>query len=90
MISIGDVLLAIGIFWAIVYSMTRAEAPSRSALALGASDDAAPGDRHAAAPPAPPTPMRSVIPAEVSEAGAEMAGMRRQSPYLRLFGNRNF
>ena len=30
-ISIGDVLLAMGIFWAIVYSMTRAEAP----LAVG-------------------------------------------------------
>ena len=30
------------------------------------------------------------IPAEVSEAGAELAGMQRQSPYLRLFANRNF
>jgi MFS family permease len=30
------------------------------------------------------------IPAEVSEAGAQAAGLRRQSPYLRLVGNRNF
>ena len=30
------------------------------------------------------------IPADLSEAGAEAAGLRRQSPYLRLFANRNF
>src|SRR5687768_3851025 len=34
-VSIGDVLLALGIFWAIVYSMTRADAPSRRGFALG-------------------------------------------------------
>ena len=34
-VSIGDVLLALGIFWAIVYSMTRADAPSRGAYAIG-------------------------------------------------------
>ncbi|MGH2358039.1 MAG: DUF5317 family protein, partial [Candidatus Limnocylindria bacterium] len=35
-VSIGDVVLAIGIFWAIVYSMTRPDAPSRAARAFGA------------------------------------------------------
>ncbi len=33
--SIGDVLLAIGIFWAIVYAMTRADAPLRGSLVGG-------------------------------------------------------
>ena len=88
-ISIGDVLLALGIFWAIVYSMTRVNAPARGALALGASSTlrpaiATPGTAGATYADA------GRIPAEVSEAGAEVAGLRRQSPYLRLFGNRNF
>jgi MFS family permease len=88
-VSIGDVLLAIGIFWAIVYSMTRAEAPSRSALAIGTTTvlrpaTATPGTAGA------PFAEGGTIPAEVSEAGAEAAGLRRQSPYLRLFRNRNF
>ena len=34
-VSIGDTLLAVGIFWAIVYSMTRSEAPTRAAFTLG-------------------------------------------------------
>jgi MFS transporter, DHA3 family, macrolide efflux protein len=88
-ISIGDVLLALGIFWAIVYSMTRVGAPSRGAMALGASSTlrpaiATPGTAGATYADA------ARIPAEVSEAGADLAGMRRQSPYLRLVGNRNF
>jgi len=88
-VSIGDVLLALGIFWAVVYSMTRVNAPSRQGLALGASSTLR---------PAISTPGTAgatyadggVIPAEVSDVGAEMTGMRRQSPYLRLFANRNF
>jgi MFS family permease len=88
-ISIGDVLLALGIFWAIVYSMTRAEAPARSALALGpaslqgavAGGAGMVGTTFADA---------EIIPGEVSRAGAEVAGIRRQSPYLRLVRNRNF
>ncbi len=88
-VSIGDVLLALGVFWAIVYSMTRAEAPSRSALALGAPNMLRPAISTPGAAGATYADA-STIPAEVSEAGAEMAGMRRQSPYLRLFGNRNF
>ena len=88
-VSIGDVLLAFGIFWAIVYSMVRVDTPSRSALAIGATRimrpaTATPGTAGAAYAEA------GTIPAEVSEAGAEVAGMRRQSPYLRLFANRNF
>ena len=88
-VSIGDILLALGIFWAIVYSMTRVGAPSRGSLALGAPAilrpaTVTPGTAGAAYADA------GEIPAEVSEAGAELAGMRRQSPYLRLFANRNF
>jgi DHA3 family macrolide efflux protein-like MFS transporter len=88
-VSIGDVLLAMGIFWAIVFSMTRSDVPSRSALAFASP---------AVLRPAVSTPGTAgasyadaeMIPAEVSEAGAEAAGMRRQSPYLRLIRNRNF
>ncbi len=36
-VSIGDVLLAFGIFWAIVYSMTRPDAPLRPSFAFGPS-----------------------------------------------------
>ncbi len=85
-VSIGDVLLALGIFWAIVYSMTRAEAPSRRALALGQSPAGAStagtfqtGLAYADA---------SSIPAEAGAGGAG-AG-RAQSPYLLLVRNRNF
>jgi MFS family permease len=88
-VSIGDVLLALGIFWAIVYSMTRADAPTRSALAFGQSTLLRPaavatgtsGSTYADA---------AVIPADMSEAQAEAAGVRRESPYLRLVRNRNF
>ncbi len=88
-ISIGDVLLALGIFWAIVYSMTRAEAPSRSALAVGGSQLVRPGTAGAAVLGVGYSEGQRV-PAELSAAGAEIAGLRRQSPYLRLIRNRNF
>jgi hypothetical protein len=88
-ISIGDVLLALGIFWAIVYSMTRANAPARSSMALGASAMIRPGAAGAAAI-GMPYADGSRIPAEMSREEAERAGVRRQSPYLRLFLNRNF
>lgn len=87
-ISIGDVLLALGIFWAIVYSMTRAEAPTRSAYALGGGllrpATAAMGTSGA------PYAEGSRIVGEMTEAQAEVAGVRRQSPYLRLARNRNY
>ena len=88
-ISIGDVLLALGIFWAIVNSMTRTDAPSRGALALGTTTVLRPATMTPGTAGAVYAEARE-IPAEVSEAGAELAGMRRQSPYLRLFANRNF
>ena len=88
-ISIGDVLLALGIFWAIVFSMTRANAPSRGAWALGGTTvlraaASATGSAGAA------YVDTERIPAEMSGAQADEAGVRRQSPYLRLVRNRNF
>ena len=88
-VSVGDLLLALGIFWAIVYSMTRTGAPSRGALALGGTTVLRPATATPGTAGAVYAEARE-IPAEVSEAGAAMAGMRRQSPYLRLFANRNF
>ncbi|MBA2263207.1 MAG: MFS transporter [Chloroflexi bacterium] len=88
-VSIGDVLLALGIFWAIVYSMTRADAPARSSLAFGASPVVRPGATGAAALGMPYADAGR-IPAEMSHEEAERAGVRRQSPYLRLVRNRNF
>lgn len=87
-ISIGDVLLALGIFWAIVYSMTRADAPTRSTYALGGGllrpATAAMGTSGA------PYAESSRIVGDMTEAQAEVAGVRRQSPYLRLARNRNY
>ncbi len=88
-VSLGDILLALGIFWAIVYSMIRVNAPSRGAYAIGPTTilraaTATPGTAGAA------YAESGSIPADLSEAGAEAAGLRRQSPYLRLFANRNF
>ena len=88
-VSIGDVILAIGIFWAIVYSMTRPDAPTRGTYVFGAV---------ARARPAPTATMAtgatyaepSRIAGEMTAAEAADAGIRRQSPYLRLVGNRNF
>ena len=51
-VSLGDLLLALGIFWAIVYAMTRSDAPTRSALALGGTSVLMP------AIAAPAMPMR--------------------------------
>ena len=88
-VSIGDVLLALGIFWAIVYSMTRAGAPSRGALALGQSPmrQSTAGTFQAGLAYAD----ASSIPAEAGTAvSGEGAQPRAQSPYLRLVRNRNF
>ncbi|MGQ0607993.1 MAG: MFS transporter [Chloroflexota bacterium] len=89
-VSIGDVLLALGIFWAIVYSMTRADAPSRSALAIG------PGamTRQSAAGTFQTGLAYADASAIPANAGAPVAAdakvPRAQSPYLRLVRNRNF
>jgi MFS family permease len=88
-VSIGDMLLALGIFWAIVYSMTRVGAPSRAALALGQSPirQSTAGTFQAGIAYG----GASAIPADAGTAlpaGAELP--RAQSPYLRLVRNRNF
>ena len=88
-VSIGDVLLAIGIFWAIVYSMTRAGAPARAGVAIGQSTLLRPA-AVATGTAGSAYVDAAVIPAEMSEAQAEAAGVRRESPYLRLVRNRNF
>jgi MFS family permease len=88
-VSIGDVLLAVGIFWAIVYSMTRAEAPARGAYAI-AANPVARSTGAATASAGFPYAEAERIPAEASAEEAEEAGVRRQSPYLRLVRNRNF
>ena len=88
-VSIGDVLLALGIFWAIVYSMTRAEAPSRSGYALGTNPVLRPAASAMVAAGVPYADSGR-IPADMTEAQAEEAGVRRQSPYLRIIRNRNF
>jgi MFS family permease len=91
-VSIGDTLLAVGIFWAIVYSMTRPNAPMRAAYTLGLR----PGDPFANASAFPGGQAQSVgsMPAL---AGATASGAvvavpeeRAQSPYLALVRNRNF
>lgn len=95
-ISVGDVLLWLGIVWAIAAAMTRREAPSRVSTALGTS---------------PPRPMpagefqlgvayATAVPLAV-EALPELPGPgigvslpeeeeEAQSPYLRLATNRNY
>lgn len=88
-VSIGDVLLALGIFWAIVYSMTRADAPTRSAPSFGGSTIVGPGAAGTAVLEMPHANAGG-IPAEMSQEEAERTGVRRQSPYLRLVRNRNF
>ena len=101
-VSIGDVLLALGIFWAIVSSMTRPNAPSRATVALPATQPrpTAGGEfqsgvafagafatPHAAAA----GPMVAVpSPAFPAAGGAALPQPRAQSPYLRLARNGNF
>ena len=97
-VSIGDTLLAVGIFWAIVYSMTRSDAPTRAAFTLGLR----PGDPFANASAFPGGQAQAVgsMPALVAAgagagAVATVGGIaihveRPQSPYLALVRNRNF
>lgn len=100
-ISIGDILLSLGIFWAIVYSMTRPEAPLRPGLAFATR----PGDPFpsailasatAGAAPALTAPSVGGVAAAAAGAiprvaipGAEEEE-RPQSPYLALVRNRSF
>lgn len=93
-VSIGDVLLAVGIFWAIVYSMTRSEAPTRAAFTLGlrpsdpfANASAFPGGQAQAFGS---TPALAVAAAGAGAGAAAIPGARAQSPYLALVRNRSF
>jgi DHA3 family macrolide efflux protein-like MFS transporter len=93
-VSIGDVLLAVGIFWAIVYSMTRSEAPTRAAFTLGlrpsdpfANASAFPGGQAQAIGS---TPALAVAIAGAGGGAAAIPGARAQSPYLALVRNRSF
>ena len=104
-ISIGDVLLALGIFWAIVYSMTRPDAPLRAGITFATR----PGDPFPAPVPAlagaANAPNVAAMTAAVAAAPPLAAGgavttaipaapaieeERPQSPYLALVRNRNF
>ena len=91
-VSIGDTLLAVGIFWAIVYSMTRSEAPTRAAFTLGlrpgnpfANASAFPGGQAQAV-----GSMPALAAAGATVGGVAIPGERPQSPYLALVRNRNF
>jgi DHA3 family macrolide efflux protein-like MFS transporter len=91
-VSIGDTLLAVGIFWAIVYSMTRPNAPTRAAYTLGLR----PTDPFANASTFPGGQAQSVgstpALAALAAGGTTVAipGERAESPYLALVRNRNF
>jgi MFS family permease len=95
-VSIGDTLVALGIFWAIVYTMTRANAPTRRAYTIGLR----PTDpfAHASAFPGGQAQAVGTMPA-LAAAGATASAAagtlaipteRAQSPYLALVRNRNF
>jgi MFS family permease len=79
-VSIGDLLLAIGIFWTIVYSMTRPEAPLRPGFTFGPR----PGD------PFPAAVVAGTVPAPMPAQPIAPPRVRPQSAYLALVRNRNF
>jgi MFS family permease len=105
-VSIGDLLLALGIFWAIVSSMTRPNTRWRPALRIGAPAALRPsagGEFQAGLAYAPTFGSGPMTPAAAGAgAGAGAAVIppggvafpapvgRAQSPYLRLARNTNF
>lgn len=101
-VSIGDVLLAMGIFSAIVYSMTRPEAPLRASFVLGptplrpTSASEFQAGLAFSGPPAgtvsAPTAFPSIRPMPATPAAEAQPErpVRAQSPYLRLARNHNF
>ena len=97
-VSIGDLLLAMGIFWAIVYSMTRADAPERAVSTVPPRrDDPFPAatlatSTAAAGQTVPPLPAPSLVVATAAATVGAPAvrAERAQSPYLALIRNRNF
>lgn len=85
-VSIGDVLLALGIVWAIVSAMTRPNAPVRAGMQLGPGPmRATPADQFSSGVGYAQTDAIAAPAVEV----ARPAG-RAQSPYLVLARNRNF
>jgi MFS transporter, DHA3 family, macrolide efflux protein len=93
-VSIGDILLAVGIFWTIVYSMTRPEAPIRGGVLLGPRPGGDPFTSGVPYPGGSPTPALAVavpVSSPATAAAAEAVVVPRpQSPYLALARNRNF
>ena len=104
-ISVGDVLLWVGIVWAIVAAMTRHAAPTRRSVAIGASplrpmagSEFQIGVAYATAVTLEPSAPRLPAEAAALAAGAGITGAatleleeeRPQSPYLRLSTNRNY
>lgn len=97
-VSIGDLLLTMGIFWAIVASMTRPGAPVRAGVELSASPQrpTSGGEFQAgvAYAGAFTTPQVAVAGPMLAAGGLEAAipvpRERTQSPYLRLARNANF
>ena len=95
-ISVGDVLLWLGIVWAIAAAMTRREAPSRvpRRWAPVPPDRCRPASSSWGWPmpppwPSPPRRCRNCrVRASASRAGEEEE--EGQSPYLRLATNRNY
>lgn len=97
-VSIGDLLLALGVFWTIVYTMTRADAPMRRPFTFGPRpNDPFPAVAMAAAAPAAAAPAvvlpaPAPIPAAVGVPAIPVVEEEEgaQSPYLALIRNRNF
>jgi MFS transporter, DHA3 family, macrolide efflux protein len=89
-VSLGDILLAIGIFWTIVYSMTRPGAPVRSGIAFAPVPQRAAGAAGSYEAGVAYAGAATVAAEPVAPATAEAPPLRTQSPYLRLVLNRNF
>lgn len=86
-VSIGDVLLAAGIGWAIVAAMTRIDAPVRAGIQLG------PGSVRAATSDVGGAGFGyggTDTAASLRPAPLQPGAVRAQSPYLVLARNRNF
>lgn len=103
-VSIGDMLLAVGIFATIVYSMTRPEAPLRrgsftvgqggrasiSAMDVGVAYAGALAGTAPGSAAAVPVAGAVAGPWEGPRTAAGARVERAESPYLRLVRNRNF
>jgi MFS transporter, DHA3 family, macrolide efflux protein len=95
-ISVGDVLLWLGIVWAIAAAMTRREAPSRLSTALGTNPPrpmpAGEFQLGVAYATAIPLPAEAVPELPGPGIGVALPGEEEegQSPYLRLATNRNY